>query len=572
MRRKIFRILSVFLTALMIIFISACSGTKNTDETKGTKGTETKETEGTKETPAPEIRTLSVLCMSGRSAHYPEHSLENIDDYIVYQAFEEALTERGLALEYEMIPPDQYRTSLQTKLASGTKLPDLVSFEFTSDDRTVLQYGKNGLIIDVKAAVDQYDDDGSIFAYWDATNPQAKGMLTTEDGKIYWFPYIYRLGLLDENGKDMGDRSGGSFQASIRKDWLDAVGIEYSMFMTPDELFDALLAFNTQDANGNGLNDEVITVGIGSFNNGIANGFGLTSRMVAILEGMPEVQCQWYAPGIKDYIAFMQKLYNHGLYNTASLGEGVNQQLLIENKSSLSYTYAAGIEEEKITNVDAEYAPIIVDNDAGADGFYYDGAATFGLVGMWSISKDCDDVEAAVDLYDYFFTDEFMYLAGAGIEGETYEFDEFGGIVKLFTNDDVANGEKNVPLFYYLTMNALPHLHRMNNTFESTLAEAKKASILKSEMVKFIITNDMNYIHQPEVQPLAMATDQELEKLQEIETILDTYSSELLTGLILGEKSLEDFDTYIAEMQDLGLDDYIAIYQDRYDRFLAANQ
>ena len=45
-----------------------------------------------------------------------------------------------------------------------------------------------------------------------------------------------------------------------------------------------------------------------------------------------------------------------------------------------------------------------------------------------------------------------------------------------------------------------------------------------------------------------------------------TYSAELLTKLIMGEKSLEDWDSYIADLKELGLDDLIAINQARYDR------
>ncbi len=56
-----------------------------------------------------------------------------------------------------------------------------------------------------------------------------------------------------------------------------------------------------------------------------------------------------------------------------------------------------------------------------------------------------------------------------------------------------------------------------------------------------------------------------------LETVLDTYSSELLVDMILGRKSIDDLDQYIEEMKALGLDEYLAVYQARHDRFLAAN-
>ena len=39
-----------------------------------------------------------------------------------------------------------------------------------------------------------------------------------------------------------------------------------------------------------------------------------------------------------------------------------------------------------------------------------------------------------------------------------------------------------------------------------------------------------------------------------------------LTKLILGQKSLDDWDSYMDDLKRLGLDELIEIYQGRYDR------
>ena len=46
----------------------------------------------------------------------------------------------------------------------------------------------------------------------------------------------------------------------------------------------------------------------------------------------------------------------------------------------------------------------------------------------------------------------------------------------------------------------------------------------------------------------------------------DTYYQELLTKLILGQASMDDWDSYISDMKELGLDELISITQERYDR------
>ena len=48
---------------------------------------------------------------------------------------------------------------------------------------------------------------------------------------------------------------------------------------------------------------------------------------------------------------------------------------------------------------------------------------------------------------------------------------------------------------------------------------------------------------------LAIPTVEEINKANEISTDLETYSKELLTKLIMGEKSLDDWDSYIQDSE-----------------------
>ena len=47
---------------------------------------------------------------------------------------------------------------------------------------------------------------------------------------------------------------------------------------------------------------------------------------------------------------------------------------------------------------------------------------------------------------------------------------------------------------------------------------------------------------------------------------LNTYSEELLSKLIMGQKSLDEWDSYMKDLSELGLDELIQINQSRYDR------
>jgi hypothetical protein len=65
---------------------------------------------------------------------------------------------------------------------------------------------------------------------------------------------------------------------------------------------------------------------------------------------------------------------------------------------------------------------------------------------------------------------------------------------------------------------------------------------------------------------LAFPTAQEVDRISVLTTDLKTYSSELITGLIMGTKSISNWDSYINDLKRLGLDELISISQARIDR------
>ena len=69
----------------------------------------------------------------------------------------------------------------------------------------------------------------------------------------------------------------------------------------------------------------------------------------------------------------------------------------------------------------------------------------------------------------------------------------------------------------------------------------------------------------------SLPSEEELETTNKYYTALKTYSEELAMGLILGNDSLDDWDQHIAKLQELGLDEMIAVYAARYERYMSAN-
>ena len=66
----------------------------------------------------------------------------------------------------------------------------------------------------------------------------------------------------------------------------------------------------------------------------------------------------------------------------------------------------------------------------------------------------------------------------------------------------------------------------------------------------------------------AVANAEQQEWSSTYEETLTTYAKELLVGLALGNMSMDDYDTYLAELESLGLKEYIEMMQERRNRFL----
>lgn len=76
-----------------------------------------------------------------------------------------------------------------------------------------------------------------------------------------------------------------------------------------------------------------------------------------------------------------------------------------------------------------------------------------------------------------------------------------------------------------------------------------------------------NIIAPPETQipPLAQQAD-EVQEYNELRTTIDTYADESRVRFVVGDLDLDsDWDTYLAELENAGLEKFIEIQQGAYD-------
>lgn len=562
------KFLSLLLAVIMVFgLITGCTNNDTPETTEGS-GDPQANVETT-ETPK-ELRTISILCVKNKMSMYPAMDFDKWEDNETYQVFTAKLAELGLKLEFEVIEAEQYDEAVKTRLIAGVNLPDIV-YNPSLSDAEAISLGQAGVILDCMELINTYDADGSITDWMYTTAGSAMPKIVTQDNKMWWFPYVSGKTYVDENGEVLENVMGsGARVVSIRKDWLDACGLEYKKTYTPDELVEVLKTLHDMDANGNGVKDEVIDNMSTSFKTGFESGFGLGYRLVSVPSDNSGVICNVLHENFPAYIEFLQKLYQAGVIDTSVLN---GTDVLNTNRASTTFSYAAEnwLEEGIVGFEDtALYVPFVIDDDNGENGFaipVHDNIES--TYSKWFVTSECKDLQAVVDLFDFVYSREYADLACYGLEGVTYEIDESGTRLFLEGNPNYEDGTTAFPLENTIATNALPHNVNEVVTKESMLAAETDNPYYadKVDFVAWLWDNSGNYTYTPNKSAYAMATEEESEIISKYEAQINTYVDELILDLIIGEKSLDNLDQYIAELESMGLNEYLAVYEAQFARY-----
>jgi putative aldouronate transport system substrate-binding protein len=148
----------------------------------------------------------------------------------------------NVRITYQTAPGgDPINTIIQTRLASGIDLPDIMAASVITDSNAI-NLAKQGMLVDLTNLIPKYP---SIQKAFYTTYPTvAKIFKSPQDGHIYWLPsYIY--------GSPMEGR-----MLSVRQDWMAAAGIK-DVPTTTDAFYQYMKAVQAADPNGNKKKDEI---------------------------------------------------------------------------------------------------------------------------------------------------------------------------------------------------------------------------------------------------------------------------------------------------------------------------
>jgi putative aldouronate transport system substrate-binding protein len=460
-------------------------------------------------------------------------------------AWQELEKRTGIKVKFEVAPSDQYNTIMQTRLAAGTNLPDVIRLP---DDP--IRYAKNGLIIPMDVLIQKYAVHiQKLFA----DRPEVKKLLTAPDGKVYVLAAVV-------DARSMVNLNG----IGMRKDWLKKLNLQ-----EPDtirEWFAVLQAFKEKDPNQNGKQDEipVIAMNINAlYKFAWSYGLHLSQSDGWYADKNGNVAYEWIDSRVGKWLEEMNSWYKAGLIDpdiTSAQSYDKYTAKAIGNiagvgASDMTMQYPQWNEMMAKTFPDAGWEGIIppkgpdgdriIEKEQPTEGFYY------------GITKDCKKPDIAIKWLDYLYASEEgkILLGNFGLEGKSYALENG----KPVFTDFILKNEKGSGL----AQNSLG----VNGNFPR---------ILMKEMIEQRFYRYGEEMKQSEKTtkfyvpafPKIMASNEEIDSYAGIMTDINTYRDEMITKFITGQVDISKFDEYVKQVKGMGIEEAIAIRQTQYDRYL----
>ena len=342
----------------------------------------------------------------------------------------------------------------------------------------------------------------------------------------------------------------------IRTDWLEGVGMDVPT--DTESLYQVLKAFHDTyhcDAALYQNADVSRTVGIPVDN--VWNAFGPLQWYLD--DG--EIKYGWVQPHTLDYLQYLRKLADEGLFLTSEYTGQTTKDMMAQNQTGVF-----GDNISTIVNNMALMDPGVTVQAMAAIGEPTEYGTKSSIVqgdGATSIFTTCQFPELVMKLFNYLYTEPGALLANYGIEGLSFEYDDSG---EPKYTDLIINNPDDIPvdaaLGYYTDKNFLPALMDGFRTYYSYTDFQREAPDIWASA----------YTGTSGTLPAFKFTTEENDALTNPTSDMNTYITEQVNKFVFGdlEPSQENFDAFVQAMQSW-LPQIEEIYNQAYDRYLETN-
>lgn len=486
----------------------------------------------------PEKINLTGYCLQS-----PQGGIGN--EMIAWKYYEDMT---NIHIDWTDVPTENQDEVLNTLFASGD-LPDII-YACGISANNLVKYGSMGLFADLTEA---YEKNAYYLQKVVEQYPAVKSGITMADGKIYSLPHL-----------KLGDNMLTN-KLFVDPNWLAAVNLE--MPTNFQEFENMLYAFRDLDFNGNGEKDEIpfiIRYNDYHFLPILYTFFGLGNRGTAhrYVDWDEENDCLRFIPTSErfhDLLTVVHKWYADGLIDPETFQNTSSKQIVA--KTSVGRVGAHG---DFVSNTGSVYQDIfrcipVMENYYG-EKLYTRRSQNIAAVGAFVVSAKSQYVDELVKWADFFYSEEGQTLYNMGVEGVTFEYNEEGKPVWKDEMIHDPNGltltQKRVEYMGFQSGNGIwsDETYQGGETYWT-------ATELMDEYRPYLPT---------EIWEEFAPTPEEAEERDYYWTDIQAYLNESIAGFITGVISLDTWDEYCANIQAMGIDRYMEIYTDMYDRYMAA--
>lgn len=465
----------------------------------------------------------------------------------------------GVSVEWTYMPQEQLKLAL-----AGKEIPDVL-FQYsanTMDKGTVYEYGDAGLFVNFMDYLDLMPNFSALME----EHPEWLEVVKNEDGSVYCLPSAIATSTAYNNliyyRTDMMKEIGWENPPATTDEFLQYITELQAHFGAKDPEF---IAFNGYQASH-------INWSTKRFPNYLFASFGELVQTELTVDSKNKVVLGAATEQYKHYLEFMNELWNSGAFNTnIYTQEGTASQALaagnhvgiasVHNGHTID-CFASG-------NFDMAIMPPLTSEYWDTQHWYQAPVCKWGRLNM--ISTECEDIETMVQWFDAWYSTIDNPLNEEGsIWGIAPLLGEIGVDHEL---DDVNN--LNIEL---------PHEGVEMGKFQATQSFGTclypgfkdglfpySADINTGVGVKGhgTIKNLIPYAESPVDLTSLILTQDEMDTYNDAWGDINTYIGESTAKFITGEWTVEQsWDSYINELEKMGLNDVIDIYQVAYDRYL----
>lgn len=547
MKKSFRRAAAVIMAAAMTMTAAGC-GKQNEEKvtqpsTQASTQESSKAESSTPETEPPKEKvTLSVLI--GEHASFPVTPFED-SRYLQY--IEE---QTGVRLELQPVPDagDAYKDRINTLLATGD-LPDIVWI--SSNDAAVNEVAAKGAFL----AYSDYLDIAPNIKKVIEENSDINKSYQAEDGKLYIMPRV-TPNVMSEI-------------FMIRKDIMEKEQITepetfddlYTILKTLKEKYPDAVTFINRNGGEHLVNRLAYTWGSG-YETG-TNGFYLDRDSNAYKYGPMDEH-------FKSMVEWLKKLYDEGILDkeyalrtTAQWEEAINNESAmftidyIDRIRSINDLYIANGSEARMVAMKMPKGP------TGRSGIIAKSAAMANSGTL--ISSKVENPEAAIRFIDWIYSEEGRYATAYGVLGETFEIDPADGrpyyTAQMKTTDNPEGKDmiKDFGWTYYM------------DKYEFVSGYLKPAPGGEEVPDNLWVSSREKVEGNGEVIPADPVLNYSEDQTKVIRTqgvaVRDHFKANI-DKFIMGTRPISEWDAFVNELKDLGVEDLTKAYNDAYTDYM----